>query len=86
MDTTQKKSQIIQGYLKEITPYLSFEESETKQLVYNCSFKIDSLNDVFLDNILYDNNNKSLIIDFSNTSIKEVYTSLNKIHAKVIAA
>lgn len=77
-----KKSQIIQGYFEEILPYVDYHKESKDALEYKCRFKFGKIEEMNNVNIKQSGDD-SFILDFSSSSIHEVYTSLNNIHKKI---
>jgi hypothetical protein len=82
MRCINKKSQIIQGYLDEILPYVDYQKESQDALEYKCKFKFGKIEEMNNVNIKQSDDD-SFILDFSSSSIHEVYTSLNQIHKKI---
>lgn len=83
-----KKIQIIKEYFKEITPYLEFDKYNDYSQSYNCQFKINSLNSIEQSSQLekyfkYTKKENTLILDFQDSSIHDVYCGLNLLNEQI---
>jgi hypothetical protein len=70
MSTVSKKNQIINQYFKEITPYL-----DTKSINDGSKFEC-AIKNVYIDN-------QPFVLDFTNSSIKDIYCKLQSLHHQI---
>jgi hypothetical protein len=88
MKGIQKKQQVINEYFNEILPFIQYKNINNNYQ-YECTVKFGSTEHInsqsikeYIDYTPLESN--AFLLDFQNSSIKDAYRGLNKIHKVIL--